>query len=244
MGSLGDTVVVLPVFHMLAEKYANAKRRALTNKPVNSNAAAIQAILGDGGFVDGYFAYPHCTRDFGDLNQLRHQIRDWGPDLVIYLNEPRGNLVQFRDIKFSKMFGARQILGVPATADLSTHRQNSELGLWEPETSWLARCVADIGDVDLDVAKSWSLIFTTAEEESARKRCRSGAAKIISSRLVSAQKSILRAGEIIAGLICEATFPATTPNLDWRFSVALMTVNDQTKLQRGGPDQLLISVAS
>ncbi len=134
MGSLGDTVVALPVFHMLAEKYANAERR-----------------------------------DFGALNQLRHQIRDWGPDLVIYLNEPRGNLVQFRDIIFLKMCGARQILGVPATADLRTHRQNSELGLWEPEASRLARCVAEVGDVDLDSAESWSLNFTTAEEEGARK---------------------------------------------------------------------------
>lgn len=168
MGSLGDTVVALPVFHMLAQQYADAERRVLTNKPVNSDAAAIQAVLGDGGFVDGYFAYPHGTRDFGALNSLRKSIRNWGPDLVIYLNEPRGNLVQFRDIIFLKLCGARHIVGVPAMPDLRTHGQNNELGLWEPEASRLARCMADIGEVDLDSAENWSLNFTSGEEEKAQ----------------------------------------------------------------------------
>lgn len=168
MGSLGDTVVALPVFHMLARVFSNAERRVLTNRPINSDAAAIQAVLGDGGFVDGYFSYPHGTRNFGALNDLRKSIRDWSPDLVIYLNEPRGNLVQFRDIIFLKMCGAHNIIGVPATAELSKHFPLREHDLWEAEVSRLGRCVADIGMVDLDDAQNWSLNFTSAEEKQAQ----------------------------------------------------------------------------
>jgi len=168
MGSLGDTVVALPVFHMLTREFADAERRVLTNKPVNSDAAAIQAVLGDGGFVDGYFSYPHGTRDLGALNDLRKSIRDWGPDLAIFLNEPRGNLVQFRDIVFLKLCGVHNIIGVPATAKLSKYFSLQEHGLWEAEASRLARCVADVGKVDLDDPKSWSLNFTPAEEQQAQ----------------------------------------------------------------------------
>ena len=168
MGSLGDTVVALPVFHMLARKYADAERRVLTNMPVNSDAPAMQAVLGDGGFVDSYFTYPCGTRDFSALNNLRKSIRDWGPDLVIYLNEPRGNLVQFRDIIFLKLCGVHNIIGVPATAELSKHYSLREYGLWEAEASRLARCVADIGAVDLDSAQNWSLNFTPAEKKQAQ----------------------------------------------------------------------------
>jgi len=168
MGSLGDTVVALPVFHMLAREYADAERRILTNMPVNSDAPAIQAVLGGGGFVDGYFTYPYGTRNFGALNTLRKAIRNWGPDLAIYLNEPRGNLVQYRDIIFLKLCGVHNIIGVPATAELSKHDSLREHGLWEAEASRLARCVADIGAVDLDGAQNWSLNFTPAEEKQAQ----------------------------------------------------------------------------
>ena len=168
MGSIGDTVVALPVFHMLVREFADAERRVLTNRPVNSDAAPIQAILGDGGFVDGYFSYPPGTRDFGALKNLRKSIRDWGPDLAIYLNEPRGNLVQFRDIVFLKLCGVHNIIGVPATAELSKHFSLREHDLWEAEASRLARCVADISKVDLDSPQSWSLNFTPAEEKQAQ----------------------------------------------------------------------------
>ncbi|MBK20654.1 MAG: glycosyl transferase [Rhodospirillaceae bacterium] len=168
MGSLGDTVVALPVFHMLARQFADAERRVMTNLPVNTDAAAIQVILGDGGFVDGYFAYPHATRDIGALNRLRKSIRDWAPDLAVYLNEPRGNFTQFRDVLFLKLCGIPKILGVPATADLQNHRPRGEYGLWENEASRLARCVEDLGEVDLVSPASWSLNFTSAEEEQAK----------------------------------------------------------------------------
>lgn len=75
MGSLGDTAVALPVFNLLARVYRDAERRVLTNMPVNSDAAPIEAVLGDSGLVQGYFSYPLGTRKPAQLLDLCRKIR-------------------------------------------------------------------------------------------------------------------------------------------------------------------------
>ena len=62
MGSLGDTVVALPCFHKIAQVFPDHHRVVLTNLPVNSKAAPIQAIIKDGGFTHEMIAYPYGTR--------------------------------------------------------------------------------------------------------------------------------------------------------------------------------------
>src|ERR1022692_4022661 len=57
LGSLGDTVVALPCFHLIARTYPNAERRLLTNFPVHAKAPAAAAVLGDSGLVHGYMSY-------------------------------------------------------------------------------------------------------------------------------------------------------------------------------------------
>ena len=61
LGSLGDTAIMAPVFHHLNTIWPNAEKRVLTNFPVASVAAPLQAVLGDEAFVTGYFAYPVGT---------------------------------------------------------------------------------------------------------------------------------------------------------------------------------------
>lgn len=168
MGSLGDTVVALPVFHMLAREFPNAERRVLTNAPVNTDAAPIQAVLGDGGFVDGYFPYPIGTRSIARLNDLRRAVADWNPDLVVYLNEPRRGLNLFRDLAFLKLCGAKNIIGAPIAHELRRHRKLPEHGLWEGEASRLARCIAELGEIRLDDPADWSLNPTMAEKGAAQ----------------------------------------------------------------------------
>jgi heptosyltransferase-3 len=62
LGSLGDTAIMLPVFHRLNDIWPTAEKRVMTNFPVADVAAPLQAVLGDDIFVNGYFAYPHHTR--------------------------------------------------------------------------------------------------------------------------------------------------------------------------------------
>lgn len=169
MGSLGDTAMALPVFHLLARVYRDAERRVLTNMPVNSNAAPIQSVLGDSGLVQGYFPYPLGTRKPAQLLDLCRKIRAWGPDRAIFITERRGYALR-RDMMFLRACGVSKILGAPTTRDLQTHRRSDTEGLWESEASRLARCAAAIGDVDLADNANWSLTPTPQETQAVERR--------------------------------------------------------------------------
>ena len=166
MGSLGDTVVALPVFHLLARRFADAERRVLTNLPVNSDAAPIQSVLGDSGLVHGYFPYPARTRDARRLAAMRRDIAWWGADLAVYLTERRG-LALRRDLLFLRLCGVRQIAGAPTRRELQRHRGPDLHGLWESEASRLARCAAAIGDAAIADPANRSLRPTAAERMAA-----------------------------------------------------------------------------
>lgn len=166
MGSLGDTVVALPVFRLLARRFAGAERRVLTNLPVNSDAAPIQTVLGDTGLVHGYFPYPARMRSARRIAALRGQIADWAPDLAVYFTQRRG-LALWRDVLFLRLCGVRRIACVPTTADLQRHRGPDANGLWESEASRLARCAAELGDAGIDDPANWSLAPTAAETAAA-----------------------------------------------------------------------------
>lgn len=162
MGSLGDTVVALPIFHLIARAFPDAERRVLTNVPVSSKAAPLQDVLGEGGFADGYFAYPVGTRSPLRLLALRRDIRAWRPDAAVYATERAGRAVR-RDLLFLKGCGIHKILCAPLSEDLQTHRGPDENGLWEPEAARLARCAAALGDARIGDAASWSLRPTALE---------------------------------------------------------------------------------
>src|ERR1035438_6502357 len=85
LGSLGDTVVALPCFHLIARTYPNAERRLLTNFPVHAKAPAAAAVLGDSGLVHGYMSYTVGTRKIGELLRLARDIRRFSPDVLVYL---------------------------------------------------------------------------------------------------------------------------------------------------------------
>ena len=107
LGSLGDTVVALPVFHMLARAFPDAERRVLTNFPGSGGVAPLQAVLGEGGFVDGYFAYRLGTRSPSRLWRLAAEIRRWRPDLAVDLNEPKSAMAARRDSSRTDPHGTR-----------------------------------------------------------------------------------------------------------------------------------------
>ncbi len=154
MGSIGDAVVALPVFHLLARAFANAERRVLTNLPVNGNAAPLQAVLGNSGLADGYFAYPMGTRNPARLLGLRHEIASWRADLAICLNEPRNAFAERRDRMFLRWCGVRRILAVPAEPAAAQ----------EAESQRLAGLVAGIGKAATGDPAGWRLNLTEAEQ--------------------------------------------------------------------------------
>ena len=161
LGSLGDTVVVLPALHLVARTFPNARRLMLTNVPVHAKAPAASAIIGESGLVDGYLSYPVGTRSAKTLARLWFQIRRFRPQLLVYLTKPRGETAVLRDQRFFSACGINKIVGLPL-GDRATNLQLSET-LWESEAARLARCVSELGAIDLNEPAWWDLRLTAQE---------------------------------------------------------------------------------
>ena len=168
MGSLGDTIVALPIFHLIRRVFPDAERRVLTNFPINSDAAPLQEVLGDAGFADGYFSYPIGMRSLKRVLALRREINSWQPDAAIYATTRRGLAVR-RDLLFLKWCGVKRILYAPIDQELQKHRLPDSNGLWESEAARLARCCAELGEADIADPSSWSLQPSRVETESVGK---------------------------------------------------------------------------
>lgn len=162
MGSLGDTLVSLPVFHAIARATPGARRVALTNFPVSSKAAALETILGGSGLIDDAVAYPVGTRSLGELWKLRAQLRSLGADTLYYLTAPKGGLGVWRDYLFFKLCGFKHVIGTPLTEDLRNWRELPD-GTLEPECERLARCFSGLEKIDLKNPADWSLHLTAQE---------------------------------------------------------------------------------
>jgi len=169
LGSLGDTVIALPCFHLIADVYPDAQRYVLTNTISNSKASHTRSILGDSGLVHGYISYPAGLRNLRRLFELRREIRKLNPDILVYLHGSRGRLKAYRDALFFKSCGIEKLVGVPYTEDLQENNRIPEEECYEPEASRLARCVSNLGPVKLDHPGNWDLNLIEHETQRAMK---------------------------------------------------------------------------
>jgi heptosyltransferase III len=166
LGSLGDTVVALPCFHLVARTFPDAKRLLLTNFPVHAKAPASAAVLGDSGLVNGYMRYTAGTRNPGELLRLAWEIRSFRPDVVIYLMPVRPLRHVQRDRVFFRLAGVKQTLGWPDEEGLK-HRLDRTSGLYEREASRLARTISVLGDAQVENIANWDLHLSRAERQAA-----------------------------------------------------------------------------
>ena len=113
LGSLGDTVVALPCLHHIARAFPNAERRLLTNIPVHAKAPAAAAVLGDSGLIHDYIDYPVGMRKLREVLAVRAAIRDFRPQVLIYLSSLRGYLSAQRDKLFFRLCGIPELIGFP-----------------------------------------------------------------------------------------------------------------------------------
>jgi heptosyltransferase-3 len=170
LGSLGDTVVALPCFHKVAQIWPDAERIVLTNFPVSSKAAPLEAILREGGLIHAAIAYPAGTRSVSELWLLARHLRSLRADVLVYLTPARGLLNAFRDWLFFSLCGFKDIVGAPLTEDLQTCRQMgtdpmSGFPVVERECERLTRCLRALGSIDLDDPEVWNLRLSDRELE-------------------------------------------------------------------------------
>jgi lipopolysaccharide heptosyltransferase III len=162
LGSLGDTVVALPCFHLLARIYPNSLRILLTNTPVNEKAPAAWSVLGESGLIHEYITYSAGTRNVLEIAKLGWKLRRLQIDTLVYLTPPRGKAAIRRDEIFFRLCAIREMVGVPRD-ELTTYRYDSWARRYEAEAGRLARCIAKIGDARLNDSGSWDLRLTQGE---------------------------------------------------------------------------------
>ena len=162
LGSLGDTAVAIPCFHLIARAFPQAERVLLSNFPVHAKAPAAAAVLDGAGLVSGYMSYSTGSRSLIAVLRLAFKILRFSPDLLVYLTAPRGAKAVRRDALFFRLCGIRRIVGLPS-GDLATNRFDNATGLWESEAARLQRCIAPLGEADVHHAQSFNLRLTNAE---------------------------------------------------------------------------------
>jgi ADP-heptose:LPS heptosyltransferase len=168
LGSLGDTTVALPCFHLIERAFPNAERRLLTNFPIHAKAPAAAAVLGESGLVQGYMRYTVGTRRPSELWRLAREIRGFAPDLLVYLMPLRKAKAVTRDRCFFRLAGGvKRIVGSPTATEL-VRIEDPATGMFQPEAARLAQTVRSLGDAGLEQRDNWSLRLTAAEKDAAR----------------------------------------------------------------------------
>lgn len=169
LGSLGDTIVALPAFHLIARAFPYSERCVLTNFPATGKEAPISDLLEGSDLAQGYMLYPLGLRNPQQLKYLHSRIKRWKPDVLVYIAEPRGRIKAYRDAFFFKSCGIKTLIGVPYTKALQENQLLDDKHCYEHEAARLARCLASIGDAELNDPLSWDLHLTRREMERARR---------------------------------------------------------------------------
>lgn len=167
VGSLGDTVVALPCFHLIERAFPEAERIVLTNFPVSSKEAPVEAILKGGGFIHGAISYPGAVRSPVTLARLARTLRRLRAQTLVYLSERKGLAATRRDVAYFKLCGFRNIVGAPLTPDLLAPRVDGQ-GEVERESRRLGRTLAELGTIDFDNRAWWDLRLTELEQARGR----------------------------------------------------------------------------
>jgi heptosyltransferase III len=168
-GSLGDTIVALPSLRLVARTFPDAERRIITNRPVTPVSVPVRDLLEGSGLVSGYFEadYVLVHSRFIVRWNLWRRIRQWRPDVLIYIPGRRSLKEVGREWLFFKSCGIRRIIGAPFKAGLRENRWEPQAQQFEHEASRLARCLQALGEPRLEDSESWSLALTRAEIDNA-----------------------------------------------------------------------------
>ncbi len=166
LGSLGDTLVALPAFHLVARQFPTAERRVLTDVAASAKAASMESLLDGTDLVQGYYAFPPRVR--GSTRRkaflaLAREIRAWQPQVLVYLHEQRGLRIAWRDAAVFRLLGIRRLVGIPLTPSSQRSVFDAKRGQFEHRAEYLDRRLQHLGDCRLSQRSSWDLRLSAAE---------------------------------------------------------------------------------
>ena len=164
LGSLGDTLVALPAFHLVRQVFPEAHITLLTNVPVSSNVAPMEDILRNTHLYDDSLSYPTSLRDVSKLSGLRKTLKTGRYDCLIYLTEPKGGILSsIRDYLFFRFCGIRRVIGVPFSSRTLRPVKLPDSDLFLSETARVLECIRELGNVDVRDPKWWDMQLIQAE---------------------------------------------------------------------------------
>jgi heptosyltransferase-3 len=173
LGSLGDTIVALPCFHIIRQTFPSAQITILTNPPVSEKAAPMQSILENTDLIDDAMHYPMGSRDYARLAYLHAEIRARRFDHYFALTHGRHVLSSIRDYIYFRTCGIPRIVGLPFGL------QDRESGpirggsLYESEAWRLLRRIREIAptvdSIDPNDPRWLDLMLTPDEQAEARR---------------------------------------------------------------------------
>ena len=168
LGSLGDTIMALPCFHLIKNRYPDADITLLTNKPVAHKAAPIESVLGESSFFfDRVINYPIGTRNFFLLLSIVLKIRKLNISTVINISSPRSKAKAFRDRIFFQLAGVKTIIGNPERDEDFEIKIDEATGDYEWEAKRLANRIIQLGLIDLSDSNYWDLKLSKEEQNEA-----------------------------------------------------------------------------
>jgi hypothetical protein len=168
MGSLGDTIIVLPAFHLVREAFPAAQISLLTNAPASEKNTSVADILGEVCPFREVISYPAGTRSFSELWRLIHCLRRRQFSHCVYLAKPKGGIGNLlRDWALFKISGIPKVIGMPWRRQdrLCLPLQGNDTVEWD--CLRMRRCISALGSPDLSADKWWNLHISDFEKEEA-----------------------------------------------------------------------------
>ena len=167
LGSLGDTIMALPCFHQILKAFPDANIVLLTNKPVDTKAAPLVAVLGKGLFFNEVIDYPVGNRNPFLILNLLIKLRSYHFDCMVNLTAVRSETAAKRDKLFFGLAGIKRMIGFPSDTNDFIQQIDAKTGEIEWEAKSIARRIAPIGIPDLSIASNWDLKLTIEEKKEA-----------------------------------------------------------------------------
>jgi heptosyltransferase-3 len=166
IGSLGDTVIALPCFHLIARAFKDFRRVLITDISGSSKVVGVDKILCGSGLIADVIHFPPPPRRSRELLTLRTRIRETRARILVYVAD-RDPLATLRDVLFFRVCGVWHVIGAPLVRDLYQARIDPETRHEEHEAERLARCLSSLGPVDLADRSLWDVRLSVGERRTA-----------------------------------------------------------------------------